>query len=229
MSALNSLTTVNQQSTMLDEIPPRVLSLRESFGLWLITVSGVLLILCFGFGSDWNWMKLLETRIVGIPLSPSESWELGAISWSLVFGAYYYFTFPFLPKDHLNRVLLAVLSLGTVTLCGAAAYSLHNQSGMHFRFVSAIGFLFCITDFVLFWWHQGDRRKIFLESLWVADVPMIAGLTTLLIFQIYHRDYGVGGEMKIFLAGAISFQLIVSNVVFILCQFGVLRRIWSSR
>lgn len=223
MNAANALKPLDQHNRN-----PLALSLKEHFGLWVMTVSGTLLIFCFGFGNEWNWMKVLALRALGVSLSPSESWELGAISWSLLFGIYYYFTFPFLPKDHLNRVLLAVLSIGTVTLCGAAAYSLHNHSVIHFRYVSAIGFLFCVTDFVLFWWHQGDRRKMFLESLWVADAPMIAGLATLLTFQIYHRNYGTGGEMQTFLAGAISFQLIVSNVVFILCQFGVLRKIWSS-
>ena len=202
-------------------------SLREHFGLWVITISGILLIFCFGFGNDWGWMKSLVSRVLEVPeLSPPESWELGAISWSLLFGAYYYFTFPFLPKDRVNRVLALLLSLGTVALCIAGANSLHNHSVTHFRYVAAIGFLFCITDFVLFWLHEGDRRKIFLESLWVADAPMIAGLATLLIFQIYHKQYGAG-EMQTFLAGAISFQLIVSNVVFILCQFGVLRKIWT--
>jgi hypothetical protein len=224
MSDLGPPTAVKQPSSGISAC---VASLRDHSGLWVMTVSGALLIFCFGFGGDWNWMRVLVTRTIGVSLTPSESWELGAITWSLLFGAYYYFTFPFLPADRVNRVLLAVLSLGTVALCTAAAYSLHNHSLQHFRYVSAIGFLFCLTDFILFWWHQGDRRKMFLESLWVADAPMIAGLAILLAFQIYHRDHGPGWEMQTFLAGAISFQLIVSNVVFILCQFGVLRRIWS--
>src|SRR5215472_19315048 len=125
MSALISLTPANQQNQTTDKCSGQTLSLREHLGLWLMTVSGVLLIFCFGFGNDWNWMKLLVMRVLEAPLSPSESWELGAISWSLLFGVYYYFTFPFLPKDRLNRGLLMLLSLGTVTLCGAAAYSLH--------------------------------------------------------------------------------------------------------
>lgn len=203
------------------------MSPRDNIGLWAIAISGVLLIFCFGFGNEWSWMQEFVKWCLRVQLSPSESWELGAITWSLVFGAYYYFTFPFLPEDRLNRVLLALLSLGTVALCGAAAYSLHEHSALHFRYVSAIGFLFCITDFMLFWWHQGNRRRMFLESLWVADAPMIAGLATLLVFQIYHTGHEPDKEMQTFLAGAISFQLIVSNVVFILCQFGVLRRIWS--
>lgn len=224
---MSSVTLVRQQNTQEGE-PRNGVSPKDNIGLWVIAVSGALLIFCFGFGNEWSWMQKIVKWSLRVPqLSPSESWELGAITWSLIFGAYYYFTFPFLPKDRLNRVLLALLSLGTVALCGAAAYSLHEHSILHFRYVSAIGFLFCLTDFILFWWHQGDRRRMFLESLWVADVPMIVGLATLLIFQIYHKGRETDNEMQTFLAGAISFQLIVSNVVFILCQFGVLRRIWS--
>jgi hypothetical protein len=33
-------------------------------------------------------------------------------------------------------------------------------------------------------------------------------------------------QMQMFLGGAISFQLIVSNVIFLLSQFGVFRNIW---
>jgi hypothetical protein len=201
-------------------------SLRENSGLWLMAVTGALLIFCFGFGAEWNWMRQLGTRVFGVQLTLSESWELGAITWSLLFGAFYYFTFPFLPKERINRVLLALLSLGTVALCGAAVYSLHQHSALHFRFVLAIGVLFCTIDFMLFWWHSGVRRKMFLETLWVADAPMVAGMLTLFCFQIYHSRHMITSEMQTFLAGAISFQLIVSNVVFILCQFGVLRKIW---
>lgn len=203
-----------------------VASLKDHTGLWMMAISGALLIYCFGFGADWNWMRRLGLRVLGVQLTHSESWELGAITWSLLFGFYYYVTFPFLPKDKLNRILLALLSLGTVGLCGAAAFYLHHNSPRHFYYVLAIGVLFCSIDFILFWWHSGVRRKMFLETLWVADAPMIAGLLTLLFFQIHHAEHIVTTEMQTFLAGAISFQLIVSNVVFILCQFGVLRRIW---
>ena len=71
-----------------DESSPFSVSLKEHFGLWVITISGILLIFCFGFGNDWGWMKSLVTRVLRVPeLSPSESWELGAITWSLLFGA----------------------------------------------------------------------------------------------------------------------------------------------
>ncbi len=224
-----SSVTVTRQQPPSEKGPGSEVALKDHIGLWAIAVSGVLLIFCFGFGNEWSWMQKFVKWCLRVPqLSASESWELGAITWSLVFGAYYYFTFPFLPKDRLNRVLMAVLSLGTLALCAAAAYSLHEHSILHFRYVSAIGFLFSLTDFILFWWHQGERRRMFLESLWVADAPMIAGLATLLIFQIYHKGHEPDNEMQTFLAGAISFQLIASNVVFILCQFGVLRRIWSD-
>ncbi len=227
MSAFSSAVLARQQKSSKTGARSGM-SPKDQLGLWAIAVSGVLLTFCFGFGNDWSWMKELVHWCLRVQLSPSESWELGAITWSLLFGAYYYFTFPFLPEDRLNRVLMALLSLGTIALCGAAAYSLHEHSILHFRYVSAIGFLFCLTDFILFWWHQGNRRRMFLESLWVADAPMIAGLATLLVFQIYHKSQETDREMQTFLAGAISFQLIVSNVVFILCQFGVLRRIWSG-
>jgi len=229
MSALNPQTSPEHLNQAVYSGSRFVASLRNHAGLWIMTVSGALLIFSFGFGSDWNWMKQLDIRVLGTQLTATESWELGAITWSLMFGAYYYFTFPSAPKDRINRVVAALLSLGTVALCGLAAYSLHtNNIPFHFRYVAAIGFLFCLTDFILFLCHTGDRRKMFLESLWVADAPMIAGLVTLLFFQIYHKDQRQAREMQTFLAGAISFQLIVSNVVFILCQFGVLRRIWSE-
>src|SRR5262249_31902654 len=201
-----------------------VASLKEHFGLWLMAVSGALLIFCFGFGADWKWMKQLVYEVLGMQLTHSESWELGAITWSLLFGGYYYLTFPFLPKDRVNRLILLALSVGTVTLCAAAGYSLRRP--VHFTFVLAIGILFCVIDFILFWWHIGERHKMFLETLWVADAPMIAGLLTLFCFQIYSKHVVETSEMQIFLAGAISFQLIVSNVVFILSQFGIFRRIW---
>lgn len=230
MNTLNPPTFLNQQIEKIGSDSGLLASLKRNFGLWAMSASGALLIFCFGFGDNWSWMKWLVKYILGTQtqISPAESWELGAISWSLLFGAYYYSTFPFVGKDRLNKAVAALLSLGTVLLCWMGARSLHNpSSASHFRIVSAIGFLFCLTDFILFWYHQGDRRRMFLESLWVADAPMVAGLTTLLLFQIYHREYGARGEMETFLAGAISFQLIVSNVIFILCQFGVLRRIWE--
>jgi hypothetical protein len=230
MSTLNPSTSPEQLNQAVYLGSKFIASLWNHLGLWIMTVSGALLIFSFGFGSDWNWMKQLDIRVLGTQLTATESWELGAITWSLMFGAYYYFTFPSAPKDRINRLVAALLSLGTVALCGLAAYSLHtNNIPFHFRYVAAIGFLFCLTDFILFLCHTGDRRKMFLESLWVADAPMIVGLVTLLFFQIYHKDQRQAQEMQTFLAGAISFQLIVSNVVFILCQFGVLRRIWSDQ
>lgn len=222
-----------------------------------MAIIGFVLIFSFGFNAHELNLWIAHRFANPIALSHSEWWEFGALFWSLFFGIYYYFTFDFLQGNRLNRFLSWIISVGTIALCILAGYYLFADKAEvdkqlrdnpqatiqphhhHFIFIIAIGMLFFLTDLVLWWKHQSpDPKKKFLESLWVADAPMLAALWILFVFQIRHnhplfpgdlngdRKGVYSAEMETFLAGAISFQLIVSNVIFLLSQFGVFRRIW---
>jgi hypothetical protein len=162
-----------------------------------------------------------------------QCWELVAVCWSLLFGAYYYFTFPFTKKDSTDRLMAGLLPLFTLALClTAIRFLFWRPSGSgHFYCVLAIGSFFGVADWIL-WSRHTDRqhKKTFKESLFVADAPMLIGLIFLGLYQLIHRAHTTapGESMDAFLGGAISFQLIVSNVVFVFSQGGVFRKIWQE-
>src|SRR5258708_1250189 len=206
--------------------------------LYSMALVGFLLIIHFGFFPHWinqhgHWMFFWPCSAPR-DINHWESWELGALSWSLLFGFYYYFTFPFTGKNGSDRLLAGMLPLFTFGLCAfAVGCLLAGFSLLHFLAVLAIGIFFGLVDLYLWWKHTVENhKKSSLESLCVADAPMVIALLFLLIFRWQHSHLDVPGtqhgkEMEAFLGGAISFQLIVSNIIFVVIQLGLFRKIWA--
>ncbi len=88
-------------------------------------------------------------------------------------------------------------------------------------FLIALGtFFMLLIDFVL-WKKGGDRDESSRsrQSFWIADVPVFVAFGVLLVCLL--RDTG-NEHPDVFFAGAVSFQLVLSNILFIGTEFNLL-------
>ncbi len=156
---------------------------------------------------------------------PWEGWELAALLWTLTFALVYFFDFQYLRDRPKVNKLISLLSLLPVILTIAAAYFLLvDRYLLHFCFVLALGVLLFFTDSLLYRLHEDPEIKLqYLESTMLADLPMVVALAAL---GIYLWSYGqmVTEKPEVFLAGAIAFQLVASNAIFVLIQSRIIHK-----
>ncbi|SRR5712692_1491849 len=179
---------------------------------------GVVIIILFGFEMDRDPF--------GLKLKHWQSWELGALLWTAVFALYYAFKFPFVQTDLINRLvnLCVLVVLPVLAFTGGYFLLVSPKHFWHVLAVLAIGVLLLATDFLLYKYHVGEQKKAFLECVLIADVPVVCAFLVLLPYVFLHEHEE---EREVFFSGAVSFQLIVSNILFILIQLGVVRKIWA--
>ena len=196
--------------------------------LYLLTLMmiGTFIITMFGFGVH-RWIP---------QLTHSQSWELGALSWTGIFALYYWFRLDSCVNDKAFKFagLFVLLVLPGLNL--AAGYFLlsDRHSGreghlsphfLHVICVALIGLLLLGTDWMIARNSKTVRTKRQMyESVWMADVPIVAAFVVLIGFALLHQDCGDKDCPDLLLSGAVTFQLIASNVMFILLQFDVLER-----
>ena len=194
--------------------------------LLLLMMAGTLIILFFGFG--------LHQRLPA--LTHSQSWELGALCWTAVFGLYYWFRLGDISNQNAFRLAgLLILTLLPALNLIAAAFLWYDKQGeehslpfhfLHVICVALIGVVLLLTDWMLARYSKRvEQKRALYESVWVADIPIVAAFMVLIGFAALHQPCGDKDCPDLLLSGAITFQLIASNVLFILLQFDVLESI----
>jgi hypothetical protein len=158
-------------------------------------------------------------------------WELFALIATLVLLAAYCLSLKNLrtvKRD--SDFLVPVIALPLAAICLVLALLTLTKISWHFGFVIAVAFLFGLGD--LFIWRGIDAQAEPVRAwaaqsyLFFADVPVLFGLVVLgLYYYGFHRQ-GPMDAAEYFLGGAIAFQWLASNVIFVVvswCAF-----VWSK-
>lgn len=187
----------------------------EIIDLWLliVTVSGFVVILFFGFG------KLLLTPR-WLPLSHAQGWEAGAIGWTALFLSYYLFKFKDTKNPALYQGILVCVAILSTLLLILLWYSMEIPI-LHVAAVLAFAMCFLAIDLVLVFKHKSDDEKSrSLASLVGADIPMVATLSLLLLYLWIYED---ADNRDVFVSGVVACQLLFSNAVFVVTEFAWLQ------
>lgn len=209
---------------------------------WAMVVLGFLIIGFFGFcfcieapvgSAGMRWWRIVAPTHAIHCAGQWRSWEFGAVIWSILFGIYYFVRFPLPHGTSIIKAMCLVIFIGaTIPNMLAAYYILGFQPAVYHVFWVIVGaLLFMFVDFWLFRELEHKRQRgSFLEGLLMADLPVVVGLSILLLYLLLaHSNQGGNSEsMEAFAGGAISFQLIASNVIFVLSQGGFIRWVWES-
>jgi hypothetical protein len=190
--------------------------------LWLliVTVSGFVVILFFGFG------KLLLTPR-WLSLSHAQGWEAGAIGWTALFLIYYLFKFQKTKNPALYHVVFIVITIVSIFLLFGLWYSMEIPV-LHVALVLALGVCFLGMDLFLVFTleddeetaEEKDERGRSLASLVGADIPMVLTLSLLLLYLWIYKD---ADNQDVFVSGVVACQLLFSNAVFVLTEFAWLQ------
>ena len=186
--------------------------------LWLliVTVSGFVVILFFGFG------KLLLTPR-WLPLSHAQGWEAGAIGWTALFLIYYLFKFKKTKNPALYQVVLILVAIVSTVLLFGLRYSM-DIPVLHVALVLALGVCFLGMDLFLVFTlvddDKNDEKSRSLASLVGADIPMVLTLSLLLLYLGIYND---ADNRDVFVSGVVACQLLFSNAVFVLTEFAWLQ------
>lgn len=180
--------------------------------LFIVTVAGFVIIVFFGFGKhllSHPWPSLTHAG----------GWEAGALAWTSLFLIYYLIKFPFTRVGIVDKVIIFI-ALGTLPLIYRAWTSM-GRPLEHVIWVLAIGWCFFVIDLLISWKHPDrEEKNLSRSSFYWADIPMVVAFTTLLIYLLIHRDIE---HPDVFVSGVVACQLLISNAVFIVMEFGLLR------
>jgi hypothetical protein len=181
--------------------------------LLLVTVAGFVVILFFGFGKH-----LLNHRWPY--LTHAEGWEAGAIGWTGLFLVYYLIKFQATGNFVVDKFIILILGLFGLVLLWLAGKSM-GKPLEHVPFVWAIGACFLIIDLLSMLFHREKKERLLSKAslLW-ADAPMVFAFGVLWLYLLMHRDTE---NPDVFVSGVISCQLLISNVVFVVMEFGLLK------
>lgn len=182
--------------------------------LLVVTVAGFVVIFFFGFGKH-----LLNHKLPY--LTHAQGWEAGAIGWTTLFLFYYLAKFRASGKVDVHILAMLIIGISYVVLLGLACYTLYvGEPRLHVVCVMLIGGCFCLIDSLSMKHHEDDyERKLSRASLRWADIPMVASVFVLLVYLLIHRD---AEAPEVFVSGVISCQLLISNAVFVVMEFGLL-------
>jgi hypothetical protein len=180
--------------------------------LW-VTASGFVVISFFGFG------KHLLTH-PWPSLTHAAGWEAGAIVWTGLFLFYYIAKFKFTNIAGVDKAVVILLAVGNWKLL-SLAWSSMGRPIEHVLCVLLVGCSFLIIDGFMTVKHAVPKeRSLSRASLVWADAPMVGSLLILWVFLLVHRDTE---HPDIFVSGVVSCQLLISNAIFVVMEFGVLR------
>ena len=104
-----------------------------------------------------------------------------------------------------------------------------NRPLLHVLSVTVVGATLMVTDGLLArGLRPGREKKEYRDSFWIAGVPTVFAYLVLVVYLVSGTLYqGLAQKdeaPEIFMSGAISFQLLASNIVFVILQKGWLRR-----
>ena len=181
--------------------------------LVVVTVIGFVVIGFFGFGKHFLSHPFPY-------LTHAEGWDIGAVIWTGFFLLYYTWKFPFTNVRVVDKAIISILGWGSLPLIYLAAYTIKlKEPTLHVFFVWLIGIVFFCIDFLIWKRHPiREEQELSRTSLIWADTPMVIAFAVLLLYMLYHRDT----EHEVFVAGIVSCQLLISNAVFIVTEFGLL-------
>jgi hypothetical protein len=185
--------------------------------LIVVTLLGFVVIGFFGFGkhllsNPWPY------------LTHAEGWDMGALIWTGFFLLYYTWKFPLTNVRMVDKAIISVIGWCSLPLIFAAALTMKNPV-WHVFYVWLIGVVFFFIDFLLWKRHPvAEERELSKTSLLWADTPMVVSFLVLLMYLLYHRDT----EHEMFVSGIVSCQLLISNAVFIVTEFGLFQSSESS-
>ncbi len=104
---------------------------------------------------------------------------------------------------------------------GHALNTLEKTVDSHVFAVFLVSALFSVGDFCT--WRgidpqKQDKKRVAWSYLFLADLPVLAGLGTLALFHSFTHDDDKGREnlAHYFIAGGIAFQWLASNVIFLI-------------
>ena len=179
--------------------------------LVIVTVLGFVVIAFFGFGkhlltNPWPY------------LTHAEGWDMGALIWTGFFLLYYTWKFPLTNVRMVDKAIISIIGWGSLPLIFAAALTMKRPI-LHVFFVWLIGVVFFSIDLLLWKRHPDrDERELSRTTLIWADTPMVVAFLVLLLYLVSHQDT----EHETFVSGIVSCQLLISNAVFIVTEFGLL-------
>jgi hypothetical protein len=183
--------------------------------LLVVTVAGFVVIFFFGFGKHllshpWPY------------LTHAAGWDVGAITWTGFFLFYYIWKFPLTNDRKVDKAIISIILLLTVPLIVGAMYFIWvNRPLVHVVFVWLIGICFFAIDLLISSRHpDAFERNLSKESLKWADVPMVVTFPVLMAYLLVHPD---AESRDVFVSGVVACQLLISNAVFIVMEFGLLR------
>lgn len=164
-------------------------------------------------------------RIEGVPqLTHSQGWELGALIWNVGFGRWFYRNVPLPNDERLIRIMLFRISWWIFWCTLFAIVSIWWLDNTHIFFVCGIALVYWWTDRMLATnLADPQQRGNFQECYWLADIPIVAAFVVLVLYQLFRFFDPHDESLHMFFSGAISFQLIASNVIFALIQAGVVK------
>jgi hypothetical protein len=207
------------------------LSNKQNQNSWLnrMIIAGVVLLAACVFCLDFINMGLRNSG--SRPLAHDEAWELAGLVWTFLFVAYYFITMNFTQVQKHDKVIVVLLfAIGVCTFL-AASFLLSGHLFLHLVFVSAVVSLIALTDWLFSQWHQLEEdKRAFHESYLLTGVPAIAAYLVLNLYvygealiHAYVLHTPALQQANVFLSGAISAQLIISNVIFVFLQKGALK------
>jgi len=180
--------------------------------LLVVAIAGIVVILFFGFG------KHLLTHPLPT-LTHAGGWEAGAIGWTWLFLIYYIIKFT-PTKQPTVAYYVGFLYAVTFVLPIPALWTI-KKPNIHIIVVWLIAVFLAIIDSLISKKHDdpNERDRSRASLIW-ADIPMVIALPVLLLYLLIHKDTE---NPDIFVAGVVSCQLLVSNSVFIVMEFQLLR------
>ena len=181
--------------------------------LVVITITGFLVILFFGFGKH-----LLDRRFPY--LTHAEGWEAGAIVWTGLFFFFYLVKLRATDSVFVDKFVVVIIAfVGTGLL--VLAWNSMGRWATHIPFVMGIGLCFLIMDWLGMRFHpEKIERMVSRNSLIWAHVPMIITLSVLWAYLLMHRDTE---NPEVLVPGLISCQLLISNTAFVVMELGLLQ------
>ena len=182
--------------------------------LLIVTVAGFVVIMFFGFGKH-----LLTHRWPN--LTHAQGWEAGAIAWTGLFLLYYLFKTPRTPSVTVDKII--ILSLGGLNawFWWEAWKSLGGKPLQHIKWIMGIAACFLVIDLMISIFHDDPAEKARSRaSLYWADVPMVFSFVVLVVYLLGHGDTE---SPEVFVAGVVACQLLISNAVFVVMEFGLLQ------
>jgi len=217
-------TNIGSIASSTATLSPAVWIKANARPIMLIAISGLGFVFVFFLVFDVQSLTFLPMR--DEMRHPWERWELAALVWTFFFAFVYFFDFPYVPNRSLANKLISLLSVVPVILTIPAAYYLSKQRFLpHFYLVLSLAILLLFTDSLLYRLHDDHDIKLqYLETTVLADSPMVLAL---IVLGIYLWIYGQQTQENpdVFLAGAIVFQLVASNAIFLLIQSRVIHKV----